>query len=393
MSKLATSMRHKSATNEAPEVSVVMAVFNTDRYVGQAIGSILAQKEVNFEIVAVNDASTDDSLSCLLNVDDDRLTILSMPQNAGLYCARNEAIKECRAPWVMIFDSDDIMLPDTFGEYFRATEASSCSWGYCGLDFMDSTGQSLGVQMGMSFDPLKMLHCNMIPDPMSLMKRDILSDIGCYRTRFRLSEDYLLKLRLIERSDPFYYPRICVRYRRHKESVTVVSRDHGMDVLQEWRAGLLARSTSGRQFARVERLNKCFVLLDAFTGGRWDDVVAVADELISAGLVSVELEQRLIFALIKRGNTRRALEIVLSRLASSDVELLPAETAWLMARAVSLTAATGTDALLRSILSCAENICTSLNDKDLDYEIRKVRAGSRYGACFTADRNKAFVPA
>jgi len=372
-----TPVRHKSATNDKPEVSIIVAVFNTARYIKEALASILAQQGLNFEIVAVNDGSTDTSLARVLEVDDNRLTVLSLPQNVGLYHARNAAMEHARAPWIMIFDSDDVMLPACLAAYFHATEASGCAWGYCWLDLMDAEGRGIGLQQCALFDTLTMLQRNLVPDPMSLVKRDVLLDMGGYRTRFRIAESYDLRLRLLERGDPFCYPQVCVRYRRHETNITVRRRDQGSEILKQWKESICSKVKSGQQSDRVRLLCRCFELLEAFSGKRWAEVVTIADSLLEAGLASVELERRLIVALRESGNLPRAMEIALRLLGAGDTRLLPAETAWLMARAVELAALKGDKVLLRNLMPSAENICRVMQDKELAAVLQSVRG--RFG--------------
>lgn len=365
-------IRHKFAANGKPEISIITAVFNTERYIEEALASILAQKRLEFEIVAVDDGSTDSSLSRMLEVNDDRLTVLSFPQNVGLYHARNAAIEHCRAPWIMIFDSDDIMVPDCLAAYVRAAESSGRLWAYCWLSFIDSEGRDMGIRMSTPFDLLKLLQRNIAPDPMSLVKRDALIEMGGYRTRFRISESYDLRLRLLERGDPFCYPRVCVRYRRHDTNITVERQDPAHEILRQWKADLCSRMHSGRHSDRVGLLHCSLQFLDAFSERRWSDAVAIADRLLEAGLVSVEVEQRLIIALRECGNARRALDVALHSMGRADARFLPAETAWLMGRAVELAAMTRNETLLGYLRQSAEHICKAMNDKGLEAVLKTV---------------------
>lgn len=86
-------------------------MFNGMPYLPESIESILRQKYSDFELLVINDGSTDDSLAYLQSVRDPRLRVISQP-NRGISCALNRALEEARAPWLVRLDADDIAHPD-----------------------------------------------------------------------------------------------------------------------------------------------------------------------------------------------------------------------------------------------------------------------------------------
>ncbi|HEY3916646.1 MAG TPA: glycosyltransferase [Stellaceae bacterium] len=95
------------------DVSIVMANYNGARYLTAAIQSVVRQTFVSWELVIVDDASTDDSLATAHRAagDDSRIRIVTQSKNQGPAAARNRALDLARGRWIAIFDSDDIMLP------------------------------------------------------------------------------------------------------------------------------------------------------------------------------------------------------------------------------------------------------------------------------------------
>jgi len=93
------------------KVSVIMAVYNGERYLKEAIDSILSQTLEDFELLVVNDGSTDRTKDILKEYDDPRIRILSQP-NKGCIAARHLAIKNARGKYLAIMDADDIALPE-----------------------------------------------------------------------------------------------------------------------------------------------------------------------------------------------------------------------------------------------------------------------------------------
>jgi succinoglycan biosynthesis protein ExoO len=105
----------------APRVSVVVPAYNVERYIGQAIASVLAQSEASLELLVVDDGSTDATRHAVGAVHDDRLRLLAMPGNRGQGAARNRALSEVRGEWVALLDADDWWAP---GRLERLLEAA-----------------------------------------------------------------------------------------------------------------------------------------------------------------------------------------------------------------------------------------------------------------------------
>lgn len=104
-----------------PRVSILMAVFNAQKFLGEALGSVLAQTEPSWELICVDDASTDRSLSILqaYAARDSRIRVVRQPENRGASVARNTALRQARGEWITMLDSDDRLSPDTLERALR----------------------------------------------------------------------------------------------------------------------------------------------------------------------------------------------------------------------------------------------------------------------------------
>jgi len=98
-----------------PCVSVLMPAFNAEAYINEAIDSVLAQTYTDFELLVVNDGSTDATGSRVLNYSDSRIRLIDKPNNEGLAAARNTALYAARGRYVAWLDSDDIAHPSRLG--------------------------------------------------------------------------------------------------------------------------------------------------------------------------------------------------------------------------------------------------------------------------------------
>lgn len=93
-------------------ISVLMAVYNCDKYLREAMDSILNQTWSDFEFIIVNDGSTDNSLQVLKDYSDPRIKVITYEENKGVAYARNVGLGHCTSEYVALMDADDIALPD-----------------------------------------------------------------------------------------------------------------------------------------------------------------------------------------------------------------------------------------------------------------------------------------
>lgn len=104
--------------------SIIMPVYNVEKYVSQAIESVLSQSYRNFELIIVNDCSPDNSLSICESYaeKDKRIHIISLSQNGGLSNARNVGMQSIRGDYVLFLDSDDWWEPNLLETVSRVVE-------------------------------------------------------------------------------------------------------------------------------------------------------------------------------------------------------------------------------------------------------------------------------
>lgn len=93
-------------------ISVVMPCYNAEKYVGFAIKSILDQSYRNFELIAIDDGSTDNTDEKIRNLQDPRIRYIGHRQNSGNYVARNIGVKAANGAYICVMDADDIAMPD-----------------------------------------------------------------------------------------------------------------------------------------------------------------------------------------------------------------------------------------------------------------------------------------
>ena len=103
-----------------PLLSVVIPVFNVEKYLPECLDSVLNQKYENIEIIAIDDGSTDNSLNILKKYakENSNITVLSQ-ENSGPSVARNKGVKYAKGKYVHFLDADDFILPETYSSLIK----------------------------------------------------------------------------------------------------------------------------------------------------------------------------------------------------------------------------------------------------------------------------------
>jgi glycosyltransferase involved in cell wall biosynthesis len=123
-----------------PTISVLLPVYNGQAYLKQAIDSILNQSYQDFELVIVNDGSSDGSLELINSYADKRIVLINQ-DNAGLPGALNRAINEAKGQYLARHDQDDVSLPTRFEKQLRLMEAQDLDFCGCNIVMMEGSGK------------------------------------------------------------------------------------------------------------------------------------------------------------------------------------------------------------------------------------------------------------
>lgn len=188
----------------APLISVLMPVFNADRYVAEAVESILAQTLGDFEFIVIDDGSTDRSPDILSQFAgrDRRIRLLSQA-NRGHSVAMNMGLGLCRGEFIARMDADDISLPKRFERQMSfLRQHDECVLVGCGLLRIDADGDALCEEiLPESHEQIEarlLAGQGAICHPATMIRRSAMVAVGGYREAFHGAEDHDLWLRLGE---------------------------------------------------------------------------------------------------------------------------------------------------------------------------------------------------
>lgn len=127
---------------KTPLISVCMATYQHEKYVGDAVRSVLNQSFADFELVIVNDGSTDSTAAHISEFNDPRIVVIHQ-QNQGPSAATNTAIAAARGKYVALFSGDDVCHPDRLKVQLQACATSPRRLIFSGVEFVDDNGLPL----------------------------------------------------------------------------------------------------------------------------------------------------------------------------------------------------------------------------------------------------------
>ena len=126
-------------------VSIITPSYNTARFIGDTIRCVLAQTYTDWEMIIVDDCSTDDTDAVVAGFSDLRIRYLKNEKNSGAAVSRNRALREAKGKWIAFLDSDDLWEPDKLEKQIRFMEEKGCHFSYTNYREIDDDGNSLGT--------------------------------------------------------------------------------------------------------------------------------------------------------------------------------------------------------------------------------------------------------
>lgn len=234
----------------APKVSVIIPAYNVAPYISETLASVFSQTFQDYEVVLVNDGSTDtDELERLLQPHLNRIHYIKQ-DNQGAGAARNRAVRAARGEFLAFLDADDFWLPEHLDEQVRFITSGDYDLVYAdalmfgdsplaGRTFMDVT-PSIGDVTFLSL----ITHRSCIVTSGVLARREKVLEVGLFDESLRNSQDFDLWVRLVRRGARANYQRkVLLRYRCRTDSLS------GDEV-----------NRLARQIRVYEKIDKCYDL-------------------------------------------------------------------------------------------------------------------------------------
>jgi len=204
---------------ECAMVSIVMPAYNAEKYIEQAIRSVIKQTYAEWELIVIDDGSKDDTATILAEFakQDHRIRFLQNEKNKGVSYTRNRAVELAKGEWIAFLDSDDQWLPEKLEKQLALVDQyPDMVVGYTASSFIDDVGEPYGYIMPaiekLTYDMLlckNLMSCSSVIIRASIMK-------GIKMPNDKMHEDYFVWLTVLRKygiaygiNEPLLIYRLC----------------------------------------------------------------------------------------------------------------------------------------------------------------------------------------
>lgn len=215
-----------------PYFSIIMAAKNEENFITTSINSYLNQTFQNWELIVVNDYSTDRTLQKAREMakKDQRIRVFELKKSTGISAARGLGIRNAKSEIIVIGDADDFAKPKRLAIiYSTFKENPNCQCFYSKCSILYHGKDKIVTRPFQSFNKELLKKINFIPDTSSAFIKTAYLSVGGYNKALRLGMDYDLWLKFIDRNYCFCYSNECLMtYRIHSKSLrgTLKRKDH-----------------------------------------------------------------------------------------------------------------------------------------------------------------------
>ncbi len=202
-------------------VSIIMPSYNTGKFIKESIESVLAQSYQNWELIIVDDCSTDNTDEVVsFFADEPRIRYLKNETNSGAAVSRNRALREARGRWIAFLDSDDIWYPEKLEKQIEFMKENNYSFSYTNYIEIDENSYPNG---------------NFVTGPAKITKNGMYSYcwVGCLTVMYdagfigrvqiediRKNNDYAMWLKVCKKADCYLLDETLAKYRKRSGSIS-----------------------------------------------------------------------------------------------------------------------------------------------------------------------------
>lgn len=211
--------------NKNIEISVLMPAYNAEKFIEEAIRSVLNQTFTNFEFIIVNDGSTDSTEQIIQSFTDQRIKYLKQ-QNEGLASALNKGLQQATGKYIARFDADDICYPQRLEQQYQFIKENP-SYVIVGsaVDYIDQHGSYIFTYMPscITHEAIELVnkkHCPFIHSSV-LYQKDVVLQYGGYNQHAHSFEDHFLWLSILKKGKGQNLKEPLIQVRLNPDSVTI----------------------------------------------------------------------------------------------------------------------------------------------------------------------------
>ncbi|MAF85421.1 MAG: glycosyl transferase family 2 [Dehalococcoidales bacterium] len=209
------------------KVSVILPTYNRANMLTEAIDSALNQTFKDFELIIINNYSTDNTESVVKSYDDKRIRYFKNRNNGLVSVNRNYGIQKSRGEYTAFLDDDDLWLPEKLEKQVKLLDSNKeLGLVYSGSHVIDNKGNLIRHTYFRGIKPCRgdvfneLLVSNFIPQLTVLVRRETLDKVGKFDTKYKIAQDYDLWLRIAAHYQVDFIDQPLAKYRFHKDGAS-----------------------------------------------------------------------------------------------------------------------------------------------------------------------------
>lgn len=203
-------------------VSVITPAFNSGRFIAETINSVLSQTYQNWEMIIVDDCSTDETIKIVKSFQekDDRVKLIKNETNKGSAFSRNLALRSAKGRWIAFLDSDDIWTPDKLEKQVEFMEKNNYYFSYTNYCEIDENSKETGISLtGPKVITKNKMFAYCWPGCLTIMYDA--KFVGLIQTvDIKINEEYALWIKVSKKTNCHLLEENLAKYRRHSNSLS-----------------------------------------------------------------------------------------------------------------------------------------------------------------------------
>jgi GT2 family glycosyltransferase len=225
-----------------PAISIVMPAFNAGGYIAESVRSALDAGSLDVEVIVIDDGSTDNTVQAVRGIEDPRVSVISIAASGGPSRPRNVGLRQARAPYVSLLDSDDLLKPGKLSSSVRALDSCpAAGFAFGNYEKMDADGNLFESSFAYAYPVFRglrseaagddwrfipqselargLLYENFIGTSGVVMRRELALSLGGFDESLPNGDDLDLWFRLAHKAGALYSPSVGHSYRVRPSSV------------------------------------------------------------------------------------------------------------------------------------------------------------------------------
>lgn len=268
------------------KVSIILPSYNRAYILGQALESILNQTYPDFELLVIDDGSTDGTEDLVQMYQDERIIYYKLEQNGGVSAARNYGIQQARYDYIAFEDSDDAWHEDKLQKQMEALTQADTETGFCYHKMRYDMGENQYIILPAEQTPLEkksgdiyaqLLYDNLVDCPTILARRECVQQAGGFDTEMKALEDYDFALKMAKRKKAVFINEVLLESTFSAAGVSGSPLNYltaSCHLLRKYKADYLATGTLNH---RIE-----IILRDAEAVGMMEPFVKLLEQIMKA---------------------------------------------------------------------------------------------------------------